>query len=88
MQAGAGILHLALIRHPRRQHHRKGDTMNDRRCTLIDKEIEGSILPTEERELEKLQRRMLAHRRRVAPLPITKARALYQYLLAIKTPVR
>lgn len=45
------------------------DTKNDRRCELIDKEIEGTILPAEQRDLEELQRQMLAYRRKFAPLP-------------------
>ena len=46
------------------------DAKNDRRCELIDKEIEGTLLPSEKREVEELQRQMLAYRRKVAPLPL------------------
>ncbi len=50
------------------------DAKNDRRCDLIDQEIDGTLLPAEKRELEKLQRQMRAYRREVAPLPIEEAR--------------
>ena len=57
------------------------DAKNDRRCELIDKEIEGTLLPAEKRELEELQRQMLAYRRKVAPLPLKEAQRLHQQLL-------
>ena len=57
------------------------DEKNERRCELIDKDIDGTILPCERRELEELQRQMLAYRRKIAPLPICAAKKLYQELL-------
>ena len=57
------------------------DAKNDRRCELIDKEIKGTLLPAEKRELEELQRQMLAYRRKVAPLPLKEAQRLHQQLL-------
>ena len=57
------------------------DAKNDRRCELIDKEIEGTLLPVEKRELEELQRQMLAYRRKIAPLPLKEAQRLHQQLL-------
>ena len=57
------------------------DAKNDRRCELIDKEIEGTLLPAEKRELEELQSQMLAYRRKVAPLPLKEAQRLHQHLL-------
>ena len=57
------------------------DAKNDRRCELIDKEIEGTLHPVEKRELEELQRQMLAYRRKVAPLPLKGAQRLHQQLL-------
>jgi len=57
------------------------DAKNDRRCDLIDKEIEGTLLPAEKRELAQLQRQMLAYRRKVAPLPLKEAQRLHQHLL-------
>ncbi len=57
------------------------DAKNDRRCDLIDKEIEGTLLPTETCELAELQRQMLAYRRKVAPLPLKEAQELHQQLL-------
>ncbi len=57
------------------------DAKNDRRCELIDKEIEGTLLPVEKRELEELQRQMLAYRRKVAPLQLKGAQRLHQQLL-------
>src|SRR5262249_10026526 len=57
------------------------DAQNDRRCDLIDKEIEGTITPDEAQELYVLQQEMLRYRRRVAPLPLEDARRLHQELL-------
>jgi hypothetical protein len=57
------------------------DAKNDRRCELIDREIEGTILPVEKRELDELQNQMLAYRRKVAPLPLKEAQRLHQELL-------
>ncbi|MEA1950781.1 MAG: hypothetical protein U9N87_05320, partial [Planctomycetota bacterium] len=57
------------------------DAKNERRCELIDKEIEGTLLSVEEHELEELQRQMLAYRRKVAPLPLKEAQRLHQQLL-------
>lgn len=45
------------------------DEKNERRWFLIDKEIAGSILPDEKRELDRLQDQMLVYRREMAPLP-------------------
>jgi len=46
------------------------NTKNERRCDLIDMEIEGTITLVEKRELDDLQRKMSAHRKKVAPLPM------------------
>jgi hypothetical protein len=54
---------------------------NHRRCELIDKEIEGTLIPNEADELEQLQNAMLAYRRKLAPLPLKEARELHQALL-------
>ena len=54
---------------------------NHRRCELVDKEIEGTLWLAEEAELEILQGEMLAHRRKVAPLPLSDLRELHQELL-------
>ena len=48
---------------------------------LIDKEIDGTLSAREAVELHLLQREMLAHRRKVAPLPLAEARKLRQELL-------
>ena len=58
------------------------EAQNQRRCTLIDKEIAGTLAPDEATELRRLQRAMLRYRRRVAPLPLEDARRLHQELLA------
>jgi hypothetical protein len=55
---------------------------NARRCFLIDREIDGTLMAEEARELEVLQRQMLRHRDRVAPLPLDATRRLYEELLA------
>jgi len=59
-------------------------TMNARRCALIDKEIDGTLTPSERVELELLQKQAVAYRDHVAPLPIDGARKLHQQLLARK----
>ncbi len=55
---------------------------NARRAALIDKEIDWDLSPSEQRELAHLQEQMLAHRNKVAPLPITEAKALHDKLKA------
>ena len=65
----------------RRDESDWNDAKNDRRCELIDKEIDGTLLHAEKRELEKLQSQMLAYRRKVAPLPLKEAQRLHQQLL-------
>ncbi len=58
------------------------EAKNARRCALIDKEIDGRLSAAEAVELHRLQREMLAHRHKVAPLPLAEARRLRQELLA------
>jgi hypothetical protein len=58
------------------------EAKNSRRCVLIDQEINGRLTADEAMELARLQREMLRHRRRVAPLPLEDARRLHQQLLA------
>jgi hypothetical protein len=55
---------------------------NDRRCDLIDKEIDDKLTPEEAGELGILDRQMHRHLRKVAPLPLEDARRLQQELLA------
>lgn len=57
------------------------DAKNARRCDLIDKDIDGRLTPAEARELQSLQKQMLRHVDRVAPLPLDDARRLHQELL-------
>jgi len=58
------------------------EARNERRCALIDREIAGTLTAAEADELTALQRAMLRHRRRVAPLPLEDARRLHQELLS------
>jgi len=58
------------------------EAKNARRCALVDKEIDGTLSAGEAIELHLLQREMLAHRRKVAPLPLAETRKLRQDLLA------
>src|SRR5438105_2572596 len=51
---------------------------NQRRCDLIDQEIDGAISPAEAVELRQLQDQMLRHQNRVAPWPIAAARQLHR----------
>jgi hypothetical protein len=60
----------------------RSEAKNARRCALIDKEVDGRLSAGEAVELHLLQREMLAHRHRVAPLPLAEARQLYRELLA------
>jgi hypothetical protein len=57
------------------------DAKNNRRCDLVDRQIAGTLTPDEAAELADLQRQMLRHRDRVAPLPLDYARKLHQELL-------
>ncbi len=57
------------------------DEKNRRRCDLVDKEIDSTLSPVEQQELEELQAEMLAYRRAVAPLPLKELRELHQGLL-------
>jgi hypothetical protein len=54
---------------------------NDRRCELIDKDIEGTIAESEKLELERLQERFHKYLDTVAPPPMEGARRLHQQLL-------
>ena len=57
------------------------DAKNDRRCELVDRQIDGTLTPGEAAELADLQQQMLRYRDRVAPLPLEYARKLHQELL-------
>jgi DNA-directed RNA polymerase subunit F len=54
---------------------------NDRRCKLIDREIDGTLTAAETLELAQLQQQMLRWLGQVAPLPLEDARRLHQELL-------
>jgi hypothetical protein len=54
---------------------------NDRRCLLIDKDIEGSITEAEKLELQGLQVRFHEYLDSVAPPPMEGARRLHRQLL-------
>jgi hypothetical protein len=58
------------------------DQKNARRCELVDREIEGTLLAGDVAELAVLQQQMLAERRRLAPMPLNDLRRLHQELLA------
>lgn len=60
------------------------ESLNARRCDLIDKDIEGTLSAEERLELEDLQRLALAYRDRVAPPPIEGALRLHRELLEKK----
>ena len=57
------------------------DSKNQRRASLVDRKIDGTLTPEEANELADLQVQMLRYRDRVAPLPIEYARKLHQELL-------
>ncbi len=54
------------------------EAKNNRRCDLIDKEIEETLSVEGRIELEQLQAEMLAYRRKVAPLPLKALRTLHR----------
>ena len=54
---------------------------NQRRCDLIDKEIDRSITSTERVELANLKQQLRRYVNKVAPLPIDAARKLHAELL-------
>lgn len=58
------------------------EAKNQRRCELIDKDIDDHLTPEESIELEALERQMDRHLRTVAPLPLEDARKLHRELLA------
>jgi predicted DNA-binding antitoxin AbrB/MazE fold protein len=58
------------------------EAKNERRCVLIEREIDGTLTPEETAELKGLQEEMLRYRRRVAPLPFEDAQKLQEELLA------
>ena len=57
------------------------ENKNQRRCRLVDKEIDGTLSAAEKVELDQLQAEMLAYRHKVAPLPLEELRELHQDLL-------
>lgn len=60
------------------------DALNQRRFTLIDKEIEGSLTPAESIELAGLTGMMRDHAESEENLPIEGARALHRKLMHLK----
>ena len=53
---------------------------NERRCALIDREIDGILTPDERIELEDLQQQLRRYVNRVAPLPLAYVRQLLEEL--------
>jgi hypothetical protein len=62
------------------QMFRWTDEQNARRCSLIEKDVRGTIAPAEARELEDLQDRLRRYRRHVAPLPLAQTRQMLEEL--------
>jgi DNA-binding transcriptional regulator YdaS (Cro superfamily) len=56
------------------------DEQNARRCTLIEKDVRGTIAPEEARELEDLQDQLRRYRRHGAPLPLAQTRQMLEEL--------
>jgi hypothetical protein len=61
------------------------DALNERRFLLIDKEIQGSLTPSETIELAGLTRIMRDHVESETNLPMKGARALHRKLLQLKS---
>ena len=57
------------------------EELNERRCGLIDKDIQVTLSDDERRELEALTEQFREYRRHVAPLPIEGARRLHAELV-------
>lgn len=57
------------------------DGKSDRRCELVDKDIQGTITQEEQIELAELTHERRVYRRKVAPLPIDDLRELHRELL-------
>lgn len=57
------------------------EELNARRCQLIDKKIQGTLLDDEAGELDALQEAVQRHADRVAPLPFEAAKRLHAALL-------
>ena len=57
------------------------EAKNERRCDLVDKEIDSILTPAEALELQVLQKAMLKYRNTIAPLPIAAVRKLHDELL-------
>ncbi len=58
------------------------DEQNARRCSLIEKDVRGTIAPAEARELEDFQDQLRRYRRHVAPLPMAQTRRILEELEA------
>lgn len=58
------------------------DATNARRCTLVDREIDGTLTPEEAVELEALQEQMLQLRKELSPVPLEDLRRMHQDLLS------
>ena len=72
------------LKEPVREEEPWTEEKNARRCDLIDREIEGTLTHAEAAELEELQRQAIAHRVKVAPLPMKAARELHEESLKKK----
>lgn len=57
---------------------------NDRRCELIDRDLEGTITESEKLELERLQQRFHEYLDTVVPPPLDGAQRLHRELLEKK----
>ena len=55
---------------------------NQRRCDLLDRDLDGALTPVEQSELVALEQRLDRHVDAIAPLPLEPLRLLHQKLLA------
>jgi hypothetical protein len=58
------------------------EAKNDRRCALVDRDIDGTLTSEEAAELAVLQEQFFKERRKFAPVPLEDLRRLHQDLLA------
>jgi hypothetical protein len=79
--AFARIVPLAAGKAALAEHTEWTEALNNRRCELVDKEIEGTLTAAEAAELAGLQGAFQRYLRGVAPLPLDDARRLHRELL-------
>lgn len=79
---GLALACLVPVSHAAQEDGAWTEAKNERRCDLIEKEIDSTLTAAEAVEFLSLQQAMLNYRNLVAPLPIAAVRKLHEELLA------